>query len=124
MFWFRITILASSAVDITLVIPTPPINNRIKFYSLDKIITETKNLVITNELNKIHLTNLELDRFNEITSKFINSSITIDKIILKLCKKKEFKDVFFILLYIFCINYNKIMLKAFSLLIHLINNEQ
>lgn len=122
MFWFGIITLASNAVDVIVVIPTPLTNNRIEFSGLDKMVTETKNLVITNELNKIHLTDLELDRFNEIIYKFINGSITINKIRLQLCEKEKFKDVSFILSYIFCINYNKIMLKAFSLLIYLINN--
>ena len=66
------------------------------------MISETKPIfltapVINNQLNQM---DLQLDEFTQISSKFINSSMSIDELILQLRGGDKFKDISFIILFI------------------------
>ena len=73
--------------NVSVMLPPPTVSNRIQFTSLDSMVSQTKPSsliapVITNQPDKIILTDLQLDEFNQISSKFLDGSISMDEAIL------------------------------------------
>jgi|JI71714CRNA_FD_contig_121_198153_length_4545_multi_4_in_0_out_0_4 hypothetical protein len=107
MFLFRVTGMGGALTpNVSVMLPPPPTAiNRIQFTSLDSMVSQTKPSsliapVITNQPDKSILTDLQLDEFNQISSKFLDSSISMDEAILQLRGGGKFKDISFIVLYI------------------------
>ena len=84
MFLFRVTGMSGAlSPNVSVMLPPPPTAiNRTQFTSLDSMVSQTKPSsliapVITNQPDKILLTDLELDKFNWISSKFLDGSIQL-----------------------------------------------
>ena len=91
--------------NVSVILPPPTVINRIQFTSLDSMVSETKPSsliapVITNQPDKIILTDQQSDEFNQISSKFLDGSISMDEAILQLRAGGKFKDISFIVFYI------------------------
>ena len=107
MFLFRVTGMGGALTpNVSVMLPPPPTAiNRIQFTSLDSMVSQTKPSsliapVITNQPDKSILTDLQLDEFNQISSKFLDGSISMDEAILQLRGGGKFKDISLIVLYI------------------------
>ena len=93
-------------VNVSVIVSPPStVMNIIQFTSLDAMVSQTKPnslivTVITNQSDKSSLTDLQLDEFKQISSKFLNSSISINEAILKLRGRGKFNDISLIVLYI------------------------
>ena len=103
MFLFRATGMGGALTpNVSVMLPPPPTAiNRTQFTSLDGIVSQTKPSsyiapVITNQPDKILLTDLKLDKFNQISSKFLDGSISMDEAIFQLRGGGKFKDISFI----------------------------
>jgi len=103
MFLFRVTGMGGALTpNISVMLPPPPTaNNRIQFTNLDSMVNQTKPSsliapVITNQPDNSIL----LDEFNQISSKFLDSSISMDEAILQLRGGGKFKDISFRVWYI------------------------
>nr|YP_010134040.1 hypothetical protein KYU77_pgp067 [Tryblionella apiculata]QWM93529.1 hypothetical protein [Tryblionella apiculata] len=91
MFLFRVKSVGGALTpNVSVMVPSAPTAiNRIQFTSQDSMISQTKASsliapVITNQPYKIILTDLQLDELNQISSKFLDGSISIDEAILQL----------------------------------------
>ena len=93
------------APNVSVMFPPPTAINRIQFTSLDSMVSQTKPSsliapVISNRPKKILLTNEQIDKFSKISSEFRDGSINMDEAILQLRGGGKFKDISFIVLYI------------------------
>lgn len=107
MFGIRFTGMVEALTpNNSVTLSSPPIAiNRMQFTSLDLMVSQSKPNsliapIITNRPNKSILTNLLLDKFNQISSKFMTGSINMDEALLQLRGAKRFKDISFIVLWI------------------------
>ena len=106
MFIFRVTGIGGALIpNVSVMLPPPTAINRIQFTSLNSIVSQTKPSlliapVIINQPDKSILTDLQLDEFNQISSKFLDGSINMNEAILQLRGGGKFKDISLIVLYI------------------------
>lgn len=121
MFLFRVTGVGGALTpNVSVMVPSAPTAiNRIQFSSQDSMISQTKASsliapVITNQPDKIILTDLQLDELNQISSKFLDGSISIDEAILQLRGGGKFKDISFIVLYIWLYTLQKNHVEGFQ----------
>lgn len=105
MFLFRVTGIGGALTpNVSVMLPPPPTAiNRTQFTSLDSMVSQTKPSsliapVIINQPDKIILTDIQLDEFNQISSKFLDGSISMDEAILQLRGGGKFKNISFIVL--------------------------
>ena len=106
MFLFRVTGMGGALTpNLSVMLPPPTAINRIHFTSLDSMVSQTKPSsliapVIIYQPDKIILRDKSIDEFNQISSKFLDGSISMDEAILQLRGGGRFKDISFIVLYI------------------------
>ena len=107
MFLFRVTGMGGALTPNVSVILSPPSTSisRSQFTSLDGMVSQTKPSfliapVMTNKPDKSILIDLQLDEFNQISSKFLDGSISMDEAIFQLRGGGKFKDISLIVLYI------------------------
>ena len=112
MFLFRVTGMGGALTpNVSVMLPPPPTSiNRIQFTSLDGMVSQTKPRsliapVITNKPDKSILTDLQLDEFNQISSKFLYGSITMEEAILQLRGGDELTDVVAVIAFVIFINW-------------------
>jgi hypothetical protein len=106
MFMFRVTGMGGALTpNVSVMLPPPTAISRIHFTSLDSMVSQTKPSsliapVSINQPDKSILKDLQLDEFNQISSKFLDGSISMDEAILQLRGGGKFKDISLIVLYI------------------------
>ena len=123
MFLFRVTgMVGALTPNVSVMLPPPPTAiNRIQFTSLDGMVSQTKPSsliapVITNKPDKSILTDLQLDEFNQISSKFLYGSISMDEAIFQLRGGGKFKDISLIVLYIWLYRLQNNHVEGFQLI--------
>jgi hypothetical protein len=106
MFFFRFngTGTIISAALPTTILPPPAIVIQTQSNNLNSIVSQSQSscfitTVIMNELDKIILIDLQLDEFNQTSSKFLDDSITMDEEILQYRGGGKLDDTSFILPY-------------------------
>jgi hypothetical protein len=101
IFLFRVTGMGGALTpNVSIMLPpSPTAINRIQFTSLDGMVIQTKlsSLIAPVRTNKPD-TDLQLDEFNQISSKFLDGSISMDEAILELRGREKFKDISLIVL--------------------------
>ena len=106
MFYLRILVSGGSlAPSTSVMLPTPTTINIIQSNTLDSMGVQTRHIlfispVISNRPDKIIYTDEQIDEFSQISSEFLNGSISMEEAILKLRGGGKFKDISFIVLYI------------------------